>query len=42
MSQYINDSERLSQQMGQFQLWCGKIFYWSGQRLGWRYLREAA
>lgn len=41
MNTYINDADRLRQQMGQFQLWCGKLFYWSGDRLGWRYLREA-
>lgn len=41
MSGYINDADRLQQQMGQFQLWCGKLFCWGGDRLGWRYVREA-
>ena len=37
---YINDADRLTQAMGQFQLWYGKLFYYSGERLGWRYLTE--
>jgi hypothetical protein len=36
---YINDRDRLASPMGQFQLWEGKLFYYSGERLGWRYLR---
>lgn len=36
---YISDQDRLAHSMGQFQLWCGKLFYWSGQRLGWRYIK---
>lgn len=39
MSAYLSDSDRLSSQMGQFMTWCGKLFYYSGERLGWRYLR---
>jgi hypothetical protein len=34
------DSWRLSQPMGQFQFWCGKLFYWSGEFLGWRYINQ--
>ena len=36
---YISDRDRLALSMGQFQLWEGKLFYWSGDRLGWRYIR---
>ena len=36
---YISDKDRLEQPMGQFQNWCGKLFYYHGQRLGWRYLK---
>jgi hypothetical protein len=36
---YINDADRLAQSMGQFQMWEGKLFYWSGERLGWRYIK---
>jgi hypothetical protein len=35
---YISDKDRLSACMGQFQLWEGKLFYYS-DRLGWRYIR---
>jgi len=37
---YISDKTRLDQDMGQFQVWYGKVFYWSGERLGWRYLKD--
>ena len=36
---YISDKDRLEQPMGQFQNYYGKLFYYHGQRLGWRYLR---
>ena len=36
---YISDKERLVVSMGQYQSWCGKLFYWSGDRLGWRYIK---
>lgn len=36
---YVNDCDRLAMSMGQFQLWEGKLFYYHGARLGWRYLR---
>ncbi len=26
--------------MGQFEAWCGKLFYYSGEFLGWRYIKE--
>lgn len=36
---YIKDRDRLEQQMGQFQLWYDKLFYYHSDRLGWRYLK---
>ena len=36
---YISDKDRLDQQMGQFQNYYGKLFYYSGKRLGWRYIK---
>lgn len=42
MSTYIPDQQRLAQPMGQFQNWCDKLFYWSGDFLGWRYLKGTA
>jgi len=36
---YISDKDRLEQSMGQFQNYYGKLFYYSGERLGWRYLK---
>lgn len=36
---YISDKDRLDQQMGQFQNYYGKLFYYSGERLGWRYIK---
>ena len=35
---YISDNDRLGQEMGQFQNYYGKLFYYSGERLGWRYI----
>ena len=35
----LSDTTRLSQPMGQFQNWYDKLFYWSGEALGWRYLK---
>ena len=40
MSDYISDATRVAQQMGQYQLWCGKLFRWSGERLGWRFIKD--
>lgn len=40
MSQYISDADRLAQPMGKYMEWCGKLFYWSGDFLGWRYLKD--
>ena len=37
---YINDLDRISHDMGQFQIWCGKLFYWHSMRLGWRFLKD--
>lgn len=36
---YFTDKERLVQQMGQFQNYYGKLFYYHGERLGWRYIK---
>ena len=36
---YINDLDRLSCQMGQFQMWEGKLFYWHSMQLGWRLIK---
>lgn len=38
MSTYIPDAVRLSQPMGQFQLWHQKLFYYHSE-LGWRYMK---
>lgn len=38
---YISDKQRLEQPMGQFQNWCSKLFCYSGEQLGWRYLKGA-
>ena len=35
----FTDKERLVHQMGQFQNYYGKLFYYSGERLGWRYIK---
>jgi hypothetical protein len=35
----FTDRERLVHQMGQFQNYYGKLFYYSGERLGWRYIK---
>lgn len=40
MSEYIGDKERLEQPMGQFQSWCGKMFYYHGETLGWRLILD--
>lgn len=42
MNSYIPDQQRLAQPMGQFQNWYDKLFYWSGDFLGWRYLKGLA
>lgn len=36
---FVSDAQRLAQPMGQFQNWHGKLFYWSGGFLGWRYVK---
>lgn len=36
---YISDDDRLVQPMGQYQLWEGKLFYYRGANLGWRYIK---
>lgn len=36
---YIPDAVRLAQPMGQFQNWHDKLFRWSGDFLGWRYVK---
>ena len=36
---YISDKDRLAQNMGQFQLWEGKLFYYHSDRLGWKYIQ---
>lgn len=36
---YISDKDRMVQAMGQFQNWYGKLFYYSDERLGWRYVK---
>ena len=35
----FTDRERLVHQMGQFQNYYGKLFYYSGEHLGWRYIK---
>jgi hypothetical protein len=40
MSNYISDKDRLSESMGQFQLWYGKLFYYHSNFIGWRYLKD--
>lgn len=37
---YISDEVKVQQVMGQFDVWCDKLFYYSGERLGWRFLRD--
>ena len=36
---YLSDAERLAQPMGQFQSWCGKLFTYSSEFIGWRYTK---
>lgn len=36
---YVSAEARNAHPMGQFQVWCSKLFYYSGPFLGWRYLR---
>jgi hypothetical protein len=37
----LTDAEKLSQPMGQFEAWFGKLFaHWGNERLGFRYLRD--
>ena len=36
---YVSDTDRLNNCMGQFQLWHNKLFYYSGEFLGWRYIK---
>ena len=38
---YISDSDRLSQPMGQFQVWCGKFFLYANDKVGWQYYGPA-
>jgi hypothetical protein len=35
----LTDAEKLSQPMGQSELWCGKLFAYWDTRLGYRYVR---
>lgn len=37
---YLSDKDRLVQDMGQFQVWHSKMFYWHSMQLGWRYLKD--
>lgn len=37
---YVSDVQRLAQPMGQFWNWHDKLFYWSGDFLGWRYVKD--
>lgn len=37
---YISDEDKISQAMGQFESWYDKLFYWSGDRLGWRFIKD--
>ncbi len=39
---YVSDADRLACSMGQFQIWCGKLFYYHSEKLGWRYLKGVA
>lgn len=36
---YISDSEKLATPMGQFELWCGKLFVYRNDVVGWRYIK---
>lgn len=36
---YVSDNIRLGICMGQYHEWHGKLFYWSGNELGWKYLK---
>jgi len=35
----LSDAEKLSQQMGQFESWFGKLFVYWNASLGFRYVR---
>jgi hypothetical protein len=39
MNEYISDATKLSQPMGQFELWYNKLFIYWNENLGWRYIR---
>lgn len=39
---YISDKEKLSNAMGQFELWCGKLFYYHSNELGWEFIKDIA
>lgn len=38
MTPYISEAARLALPMGQFERWFGKLFYYGGPTLGWRYI----
>ena len=40
MNMYISDKDKLSNQMGQFDVWCNKLFYWKGPVIGWRFIKD--
>lgn len=35
----LTDAEKLAQPMGQFELWCEKLFVYWDARLGFRYVK---
>lgn len=37
---YRSDAEKLQHEMGQFEVWCGKLFKYSGKTLGWRFIKD--
>lgn len=39
MTTYIPDADRLSEPMGQYMEWCGKLFFYHGEHLGWVYVK---
>lgn len=36
----MSDSEKLANMMGQYEAWCGKLFYYHGPNLGYRFIKD--
>lgn len=34
------DSEKLANVMGQYEVWCGKLFMYWNANLGWRFVKD--